>query len=152
MEAFWLQASGAENAVTFVAVSTIYQTLYAKFVMCNCPFCFPIITWHSNDTWRLMLFMVLPRSCWIYFRIHRDMFVFSIVSWQWGGTGNWNDLFWKSRNCLFCMTNTIVALVQKTPYIFSSPASMDNERFDENWLIYRQCWLRIDWQIRAVND
>ena len=42
----------------------------------------------------------LPLLCWAYLRKHENIFVLSIFSQLWDGTGSWNPSWWKTRNHL----------------------------------------------------
>ena len=46
---------------------------------------------------------------WVYFRMHRNTSVFSIISWHWYHTGSWNICWGKTRTCLSYINNVIAA-------------------------------------------
>ena len=43
--------------------------------------------------------LILP--CWIYFRKHKNIFAFSVISKNWNSAGSWNLILWKKMTHLF---------------------------------------------------
>ena len=94
----------------YLCSMTIFITNFFCTSLCSVVrFCLCLTLEMTGDE---LCFVVL--NCWIFFRKHKNMIAFSLISPHWCGAGSWNPSSRRTRSHSSCKINTMAAEVLAT--------------------------------------